>query len=84
MEMQEIQTLLESILGICRTACGGVACSLVGMLLGDLSHDVRGGEAATLARPLVSEERGATASLRGSEEIEVLVLEASSEGHDVG
>ena len=56
----------------------------MGMLLGDLSQDVRGGEAAALARPLVSEERGATASLRGSEEIEVHVLGSSSEGHVVG
>ena len=56
----------------------------MGMLFGDLSQDLRGGEAAALARPLVSQERGTTASLRESEEIEVYVVGSLSEGNVVG
>ena len=57
---------------------------LMGMLFGDLSQDVRGGDAAAVARPLVSDARGATASLREFEDFEVHVLGSLSEGHVVG
>ena len=83
-EMQEAQNPLESILSLCRTTCGGVACSLMGMLLGDMSQDLRGGEAAALTHPLISQERGTTASLRECEQAEVPVLGTSSEGNVVG
>ena len=46
----------------------------MGMLLGDLSQDVRGGEAVALTRSFVFEERGATASLREFQETEVQVF----------
>ena len=57
---------------------------LMGMLFGDLSQDVRGGEAAAIAPSLVSEERGATAALRECKEIEIEVHGSSSQGHVVG